>query len=77
MLDLADRRSRQIRQQLGQVALGIDVMPAAGAGQAGKDRSSLAARSLPTHDSGSMWLAGRSSRDVFIFTNSALVFPEH
>jgi hypothetical protein len=40
---LADRRGRQIRQQLRQVTLRIDGMPAAATGQAGKDRSRLAA----------------------------------
>jgi len=42
LADLADWRRRQVRQQLSQVALGINVVPAACAGQAGKDRGGLA-----------------------------------
>jgi hypothetical protein len=40
--NLADWRWRQVRQQLRKVMLRINAVPAAGAGQAGKDRRSLA-----------------------------------
>jgi hypothetical protein len=41
LADLADRRGRQVRQQLSQVALGINVVPAARAGQTAEDRGGL------------------------------------
>lgn len=41
LADLADRRRRQVREQSSQVTLGIDVVPAAGAGQSAEDRSRL------------------------------------
>jgi hypothetical protein len=47
LADLARRRGWQVRQQLSQVSLGIDGVPPARAGQAGKDRSSLAATLVP------------------------------
>jgi hypothetical protein len=37
-LNLADRRGRQVRRQLRQATLGIDIVPAAGAGDAAEDR---------------------------------------
>ena len=43
IVELADRRRRQVGQQLRQVMLRIDAVPAAGAGQAGQDRGGLAA----------------------------------
>jgi hypothetical protein len=42
LVDLADRRGRQVGQQLRQVTLRIDAVPAAGAGQAAEDRRSVA-----------------------------------
>jgi hypothetical protein len=38
LVDLANRRGRQVRQQLCDVSLRIDIVPAAGASQAAEDR---------------------------------------
>ena len=35
---LAGLQDRQVRQQLGEIELGIDIVAAAGTGQAGQDR---------------------------------------
>ena len=42
-VEVAHRPTGQVHQQLGEVELGIDVVPAAGGGQAGKDGSGTAA----------------------------------
>jgi hypothetical protein len=44
---LADRRGWQVRQQLSQISLRIDVVPAAGAGEAAQDRCRLTASLVP------------------------------
>jgi hypothetical protein len=41
LFELADRRRRQVRQQLRQISLRIDVVPTAGAGQTRQDRRSV------------------------------------
>jgi hypothetical protein len=40
---LADMQDRQVRQQLGEIELGIDIVAAAGTGQAGQDCGSSSA----------------------------------
>ena len=40
---LADMQDRQVRQQLGEIELGIDLVAAAGTGQAGQDSSGSSA----------------------------------
>ena len=63
LTDLAHQRGRQVRQQLREISLGIDVVPTAGAGQAGKDRRNLPTALVP------------DEQTVFTIEANSLHFP--